>query len=136
MAQAELLPIVALYVGLNALILIALGVHVGRVRQRTHVLIGDGGKPALIRAMRGQANFVEYVPMALLILLMMALMGAPAFVLHLFGLMLTAGRVMHGLHFAREGSPVLLRGAGAGLTFLVVLFGALGIVAHALVGGL
>jgi uncharacterized protein len=136
MAFADQLPIVALYVGLNALILVLLGAHVGRVRGKVGVTMGDGGKPALIRAMRGQANFVEYTPMALLVLLLMAGLGAPGFVLHLFGLALTLGRAMHGWHFAHPSSPTWLRGAGAGLTMLALILGALGLVAHALVGGL
>jgi uncharacterized membrane protein YecN with MAPEG domain len=67
---------VAFYTGLNGLILLWLAVEVGRVRQRVGVWQGDGGDAALTRAMRGQANFVETVPLCLLLLILIAGFGA------------------------------------------------------------
>jgi hypothetical protein len=125
------LAAVALYAGLAALIAIWLALHVGRVRGQVKVLIGDGGNPRLIRAMRGQANFVENVPLALILLLTMALLGTPAWVIHLFGIALTLGRVLHALHFTADAAPQWQRGAGAGLTLLVLLLGGLGMIGHA-----
>ena len=57
------LPIVALYAGLNGLILLWLAAAVSRIRLRTGIWLGDGGAPELVRAMRGLANFAEYVPL-------------------------------------------------------------------------
>ena len=36
---------------------------VSRIRRRTGIWLGDGGAAELIRAMRGLANFAEYVPL-------------------------------------------------------------------------
>jgi hypothetical protein len=132
MTPTPALAAAALYAGLNGLILLWLAVHVGRTRARVGVLIGDGGRPELIRAMRGQANFVEYVPLALLQLALMAALGAPAYAVHLLGGALTLGRVLHGLHFAADDAPAWQRGAGAGLTLLVLLIGSVGLAGHAL----
>ena len=136
MPLADQLPIVAFYVGLNGLILVWLGLHVGKVRTKLGVRVGDGGKPALIRAMRGQANFAEYVPFALLILLAAAAVGTPGPLLHVFGVLLTLGRILHALHFTRDKAPSWMRGAGAGLTMLVLIAGSAGLIVQALWEGL
>jgi uncharacterized protein len=123
---------VALYAGLNGLILAWLGANAGRVRQHAHVSIGDGGDLRLVRAMRGQANFAEYVPLCLVQLGAMAAMGTPVWVLHVFGLALTAGRGLHAWHFIQEDAPGWQRAGGTLLTAVVLVFGSLGLAAHAL----
>ncbi|MBL4556402.1 MAG: MAPEG family protein [Rhodobacteraceae bacterium] len=81
--QDTALAAVAIYFGLNAAILLWMAARIIGLRRRYDVPIGDGGNAHLMRAMRGQANFVELVPMALSMLLVMALMGVPAWVIHL-----------------------------------------------------
>ena len=132
MIDNSALAAVALYAGLNALILGWLAAHVGRMRGKLKIFMGDGGNPRMVRAMRAQANFVEYVPMALILVLLMALMGAPALAIHALGAALVLGRVLHALHFTAEDAPAWQRGAGAGLTILVLLSGGLGAVGHAI----
>jgi uncharacterized membrane protein YecN with MAPEG domain len=119
------LAAVALHAGLNALVLIGLSVQTGRIRQQERVSIGDGGRPRLIRVMRGHANAIETIPVALLLLLLLALLGAPAWAMHLLGLALTVGRVLHAVHFAAADAPGWQRAAGAGLSALVMLVAAL-----------
>lgn len=132
MDASPALAAVALYAGLNALVLCWLAAHIGRLRGALKIYMGDDGHPRMIRAMRGQANFVEYTPVALILLLVMALMGAPALAIHLLGAALTIGRVLHALHFTAEDAPGWQRGAGAVLTLMTVLLGALGAIGHAL----
>lgn len=124
----------ALYAGLNGLILLALAAHVGRTRGRLNIMMGDAGNPLMIRAMRGQANFVEYAPLVLVQLVAMALLGTPGWVVHLVGLALTIGRLLHGWHFMQDDAPGWQRGAGAGLTMLALLVASLGLIGHALAG--
>ena len=88
------------------------------------------GEPRLIRAMRGQANFTENVPLALILLLLMALIGTPVWSVHLFGLMLTLGRILHGTHFLAADAPGWQRMAGALLTVAMQVFAALGLLFH------
>ena len=52
--------------------------------------------------MRGHANAIETIPMALILLLLLALLGVPAWAIHLLGIALTVGRVLHALHFNRR----------------------------------
>lgn len=125
---------VAFYAGLNGLILIWLAMNAGRTRGRLGIGMGDAGNPEMIRAMRGQANFVEYVPLLLAQMTLMALIGTPAWVLHLFGIALTLGRLIHGWHFVQADAPGWQRGAGAALTMTVLIGASLGLIAHALFG--
>ena len=123
---------VALYAGLNALIFLWLTGHVGRMRWRRRVLIGDGGDALMLRAMRGQANFVENVPLALILMTLMAWMATPVWVLHLFGVALTLGRLLHAMHFTAEQAPLWSRTAGAVLTLAVLGMAGLGTIGHVL----
>ncbi len=124
---------VGIYAGLMGFIALWLATVVGGWRARLKISIGDGGNIDLVRAMRGQANFVEYVPLVLIMMIYMAIAGAPALAIHAMGIGLTAGRIFHGLHFAKPDQPRWLRAAGAGLTMLVLLVGALGAIGHSLV---
>lgn len=122
----------ALYAGLNGLILLGLSVHVIRIRVREKVYMGDAGNPAIIRAVRGHANFTEHVPLALILIILAALMGAPTWAVHVLGAMLTVGRLLHAAHFVQSDAPAWQRGGGMALTYLVLLLGGLGVAAHAL----
>ncbi len=125
---------VALYAGLNGLILLWLAVSVARTRARLKVMMGDGGAPEMIRAMRGQANFVEYTPLILVQLVLMALLGTPPWVVHLFGLALTVGRLLHAWHFTQDDAPGWQRGSGAMLTLVALVGASAGLIAHAVWG--
>ncbi len=57
--------------------------------------IGAGGEPAIERAARVQANFSEYVPIALILLLLAEIQGGSPLVLHAIGLALVVGRAAH-----------------------------------------
>ncbi|TYO89519.1 MAPEG family protein [Oceanicella actignis] len=123
---------VALYAGLNGLILAWMVIAIVRLRVRLGVYFGDGGHAILARAMRGQANFIEFTPMCLILLLMMAMLGAPLWVLHLFGATLTLGRLLHAMHFMAADAPAWQRSVGATLSLAVLVLGALGVAGHAL----
>lgn len=92
----ETIPqISASYSALLALLLLALSYRVTRERQRAKVGLGDGGDPDLGRAIRAHANFVEYVPLALVLLLICELAGGAPWLLHGAGGVLLVSRVLH-----------------------------------------
>lgn len=115
----------AIYAGLNTLILIWLAFQTGRVRQSEKVSMGDGGNPRMIRIMRGHANAMEFIPVTLITLLAVALLDGPAWAIHGFGLLLTVGRFLHALHFTAADAPGWQRSAGTGLSMLAMLGAAL-----------
>jgi len=119
------MPITMLYAGLLTLILLALSVRVIQARGATKVFIGDGGNELMIRRMRGQANFVEYVPMALILLGLLEYRGTAAWLLHALGATLVLARVLHGYAFAFSAHFPPGRFAGALLTQMVLAVAAL-----------
>jgi hypothetical protein len=126
------LPVTALYAGLMGLWLMGLGYEVMRRRRRHDVSVGDGGVRALELAMRAHGNACEYVPIALILLGLAEGMGAPVWVLHGFGLMLVAGRLLHGGYFLAGARRLSLRATGMLLTVGMIAAVALGLVFHAL----
>ena len=109
------------YAGLNGLIAIALALGVVRQRQRTRTLFGSGGNPDLERAIRAHGNFVEYVPLVLILMLLLELCHTPAWRLHAMGAALTLGRLLHGWGLSRSSGWSFGRAAGIMLTWIVLV---------------
>ena len=114
-------PITAVYAGLLGLVFIALEVPIGVLRTRTGVSLGDGGNPDLTVLIRRHANFVEHVPLALLLIALLELNGAGRGLLHVLGTALVLARLIHpfGLDVHVMRRPP--RGFGAAVTSLVIL---------------
>src|SRR5688572_1139489 len=110
-----------LYAGLLALWFVVLSVRVMQLRRRMRVALGDGGDAALQRAIRGQANFAEYVPLALLLLALLELSRFSIYVLHGLGMVLLVARLVHGWAFAFTDGSRFGRPMGAALTFIVLI---------------
>ena len=116
----------ALYVGVNVLILTALAINVGRARAKHKVLLGDGGNPDVLRAMRAHANAAEYVPAGLVGIVTLALLNAaaPYWLLNAAGLTLTIGRIAHGIGLSVS---VVNAGRAIGAMLTIVSFLLIGI---------
>jgi uncharacterized membrane protein YecN with MAPEG domain len=121
MMPPPLPAITALYAGLACLLLLVLGAMVSRERGRAHVGLGDGGNPELLRAIRAHANAVEWVLPVLLLLLVAELNRAPALFLHVCGIALLVGRVLHAVGLRRGAGTSTGRFAGTGLTWLTLV---------------
>lgn len=94
----------------------------GRISER--VSLGDGGNKTMLRRMRAQANFAEYVPLALVLMMMAELAGRSGFWLHLIGICLLLGRGFHAVQVSTGTAPFVLRQAGMLLTFAALVFAA------------
>ncbi|MEM9043203.1 MAG: MAPEG family protein [Pseudomonadota bacterium] len=125
------LPITAFYAGILALWLLFLAASVIQLRRKHRVSLGDGGMDQLQGRIRGHANAVEQVPIALVLLALSEGMGTPGWVLHLLGVMLVAGRVLHGVHFLEKRRGLVLRQVGMMLTITATAFLAIGAIGHA-----
>jgi len=108
-----------LYAGLLLLWFLVLAWRV--IRRRGHgISLGDGGDPAMLRVIRGHANFAEYVPLALLLLAILELSDSPVYVLHGLGATLLTGRLLHGYSLSFTDSFQFGRFWGTALTFAVL----------------
>ena len=96
-------PASFLYAGLLGLVLVALSAQVVLARRRYRVRLGAGTEEGMQQAIRVQANFVEYVPFAVLLLVLAEITGMPAAAVHGAGAVLVASRVIHAAGLA--GSP-------------------------------
>jgi uncharacterized membrane protein YecN with MAPEG domain len=89
--------ITSLYASLSALLIMRLTLTVIKLRRKNRISVGDGGNEELQLAIRTHANAVEYIPIALLLLLMLELNGAPKILIHLLGATLITGRIIHAI---------------------------------------
>ncbi|HZP98352.1 MAG TPA: MAPEG family protein [Reyranella sp.] len=55
-------------VGLLGLLAVFLSLYISRLRRTKHISLGDGGDPTLLAAMRAHGNFMEFVPLCLLLI--------------------------------------------------------------------
>lgn len=89
--------ITSIYASLAALLIVRLSLAVIKLRRKNRVSVGDGGNEQLQLAIRSHANAVEYIPIALLLLLTLELNGAPAILIHILGVILLIGRILHSM---------------------------------------
>ncbi|MFN3585444.1 MAPEG family protein [Phenylobacterium sp.] len=122
----------ALWAGLHLFLLLILSVLVTRQRRKHKVAIGDGGVPELERAIRAFGNATEYVPAALIGLAVLALAGAPALLIHLLGLLLFLGRILHALGLSRSAEATLPRAAGVLATWVAYIAAAAALLFYAI----
>lgn len=113
---------VAFWVGLHLLLLLTLSLLVVRQRQRHKVMLGDEGVPELAQAIRAFGNATEYVPPALVGLAVLALVEAPPLAIHVAGVILFAGRVMHAVGLSGSGGATFPRAIGMLLTWIAYVF--------------
>jgi uncharacterized protein len=112
-------PITALYAALNALLNVALAIQIIRLRLTERVSLGTGESKKLLHAVRMHGNNSEYVPLALLMLLICELCGGKSMPLHLFGGLLFIGRILHVVGIPRR-PPNPFRAGGVMLTLSVI----------------
>lgn len=123
MKMAMVVSATALYAAIAAIILVVLSLAVIRLRVRSGISFGDGGDEKLRHAIRAQGNFIEYVPIALILMLLLELGGAAALLLHALGIALIGGRILHAISLYR-GIGVI-RVAGQAITLSMILVAAL-----------
>ena len=115
------MAIAGFYAALLGLLMVVLAGRVMWLRNARGVGLGSGGDPALTRAIRAHANATEYVPIALLLLVVIALQPTRPWLLHAFGIVLVIARVLHALGLSSDPGRSFGRMVGAGLTVLVIV---------------
>lgn len=120
------------YAAALALLLIQLAMGVIRLRRQHQVRLGDGDHPDLQAAIRAQANAAEYIPLALVLLVVLELNGGHWLLLHLAGLTLVIGRILHARALATDS--IRLRVLGMQCTLFPIIGLALACVGYAALG--
>ncbi|MEM7669536.1 MAG: MAPEG family protein [Pseudomonadota bacterium] len=128
------LTITALYAGILALLMLWLAVGVIGIRRSKAISLGDGGDELLGRRIRGHANATETIPIAIILLALTEVSGAPSAIVHLLGILLVVGRTMHGIHFRETRQGITLRFWGMLMTITAIALMAIGLIGHSLIG--
>jgi uncharacterized membrane protein YecN with MAPEG domain len=121
-----------LYAGLLTLWFVVLSARVVEIRRR--LPFGDNGDVAITRVVRAQANFAEYVPLALLMMGFLEVGRHSIYLLHALGIALVVARLLHGFALSFAWQPRSGRIAGAALTFIVLVVEALLCIAQGVKG--
>ena len=115
--------ITALYASLCGLLLVFMGIRVSYTRGKEKVDLGDGGKDAMLRAIRIHGNAAEYIPISLILLFFLEMQGSAHWFLHICGIALVISRLLHmqGLMQSAKLNPGRLAGTGLGWGLIVVM---------------
>lgn len=109
------IPLVALF--------LVLSWRVIAERRSSRIAYGDNDSPRVHAKIRAQANWVEYTPISLLLILMAEVQGVSPALLHLAGVTLIVGRFMHGYGMSFAPKQLMFRTVGMLLTLIAVLIG-------------
>ena len=99
-----LLPITLTFAAACALLNLWLAIRCARFRIRDKILHGDAGHGLLARRMRAHANFIEYTPIALLLILVLDLNEQHGWLLALTAAVFLLGRVLHAIGMQADKS--------------------------------
>jgi hypothetical protein len=114
-------PITSIYAALCGMLMIALAVRVSMLRRRFRIGVGSAGQEALERAIRVHANFTEFVPLALILMLLAELGGVTGWLMHVFGITLVVSRLLHAWGLTRSGGVSFGRLYGTLGTWALIL---------------
>jgi len=114
-------PVSFFYAGLLGLLLVALSAQVVLARRRFRVRLGAGTDEGMQQAIRVQANFAEYVPFAVVLLVLAEIQGLPAGAIHASGIVLVVSRVLHAAGLSKSPGRSFGRFYGTAGTWLVIL---------------
>lgn len=112
--------ITILYAGILGLMSVGLSAACGAYRGKAGISHGDGNDDELAMRMRRHANFVEYVPLALILIALLEMQSVSTIAIHALGAAVVVGRSMHWYGFS-GGVSNPIRGLGAGLTILPII---------------
>jgi uncharacterized membrane protein YecN with MAPEG domain len=118
-------PLTALWAGLLGILSIVLAARVIGVRRNAQIGFGDGANLELQQRIRVHGNFVEYVPIALVLILVLELNGASVAVVNGLGGTLLTSRVLHAIGLSSDTGRTFGRLVGTSLTLLVIVVASL-----------
>ncbi len=111
----------AFWAGLHLLLLLVLSVVAAQRRSRLQIGPDAPAPPALARAVAAFSNASEYAPAALIAILALTVVGAPAALVHLAGASLFAGRVVQAGGHLHDLGASALRSLGMLITWVAYL---------------
>lgn len=114
------LTVTPLYAILLTLLFLVLAARVIFERRGNKFAYGNNDSHRIEAKIRAHANWAEYVPIALLLMLMAEIQGIAAVWLHLTGIILLVGRMLHGFGMSFKPRDFRFRLYGMLLTITAI----------------
>ena len=114
------LAVTPIYAVLLTLLFLLLSARVIMERRGNKFAYGNNDSHRIEAKIRAHANWAEYVPIALLLMLMAEIQGVSAFWLHVTGIILLVGRVAHGYGMSFKPRDFRFRFYGMVLTITAI----------------
>lgn len=116
--------ITGFYIAIFALVQAAMVVWIAKSRYQEKVVLGAGDSEILERKTRVYGNFTEVVPVAILLMLIAELGGAPLWIIHWMGVLMIISRLSHAIGLLRPPGYGPFRMAGMLFAMAVFFIGA------------
>lgn len=113
--------ITGIYAALSALLIIVLAFRVIVRRKSERIGIGDGDDRELAKRVRAHANAAETLPIGLILLLVLEWNQTMPWILHLFGIVLLLGRLLHAYGMSISSGASMGRILGMSLTLAALV---------------
>ena len=101
--------ITATFAAIFAFLHVIFTLRVGGYRFKSGISLGDGGDKELLHRIRAHGNFIEQVPMGLLVMLLNELKGLSETTLVAMGAVFLAARLLHYVMIVTRSLPIILR---------------------------
>jgi uncharacterized protein len=111
----------SLYIALLILMAVILSANVAFRRAPLKIGIGDGGNAQMARLIRVHSNFLENAVLAIGALIMLCVIGAPAWAVHVVGASMVIGRILHAFGLSKTSGASFGRVSGMILTYSSLL---------------
>lgn len=119
--------ITATYAAILAFFFVAMSFYVIITRAKTNILVGHEDNIRMLVAMRRHGNMAEYVPFALLMMGLAEMLGLGTTWLHVCGIALIAGRLIHPFGVNEKKAALAARVAGVLATMTAIVIPAISI---------
>ena len=121
------LPITAVYAGILAIFALVLSARAGsyRGKAKASILYGDPIDWELAERVRVHQNFLEYVPMIVILMGVIELNGGSSTFLHAVGVLLVVTRIAHAVGLKHDDMGTKGRFIGAAGTALIMFASAI-----------
>ncbi len=117
--------VTTLYAGILGLLYVALSFYVIKGRFKHEIALGDDGNKDMMKRVRIHANFAEYVPFTLLLIILAEFEGTSEYLIHGLCVALLIGRLGHVYGVMTKDGTSVGRAGGTVATFLVIIVAAI-----------
>ncbi len=114
------MSVISIYLPIFGILFLVLSIRAALTRRRLQIAVGDDGNIEMKRAMRVHANFIEYVPISVLLIYFLEQATGGVVWAHVLCLALVVGRVSHAYGVSQVKENLRFRVAGMALTFFVI----------------